>query len=101
MMTSQVLREAAIELSFEGRFGLGIDQWPYVPFDVPPGVHRIDVRTSHDRFSLLGVARNVLDLGIFRPADYENPLRSDRVRHASRIRMRPMAALTNPGVAGG
>jgi hypothetical protein len=36
-MTPQVLREAAIELSFEGRFNLGIDQWPYVPFDVPPG----------------------------------------------------------------
>jgi hypothetical protein len=72
MMTPQVLREAAIEL------------------DVPPGVHRIDVRTSHDRSSLLGVARNVLDLGIFRPAGYEIRFALIEVRRASRTRMRPM-----------
>jgi hypothetical protein len=58
-------------LSFEGRSAFGIDQWAYVPFDVPPGVHRIDVSTSHARFSLLGVARNVLDLGIFGPAGHD------------------------------
>jgi len=58
-------------LSFSGRIRFGIDQWAYVPFDVPPGVRRINVSTSHDRFSLFGVARNVLDLGIFGPAGYE------------------------------
>lgn len=63
--------ESTITLSFEGRFPFGIDQWAYVPFDVPPGVHRIDVSTSHERFSLLGVAGNVLDLGIFGPAGRE------------------------------
>ena len=31
----------------------------------------IDVTTSHDRFSLLGFGRNVLDLGIFGPAGHE------------------------------
>ena len=55
-------------LSFRGRFPFGIDQWALVPFDVPAGVRRITVSTSHDRFSLAGVARNVLDLGIFGPA---------------------------------
>lgn len=58
-------------LSFEGRFGFGIDKWAYVPFDVPAGIERIDVSTSHDRFSVIGVARNVLDLGIFGPAGHE------------------------------
>jgi hypothetical protein len=58
-------------LEFEGRFGFGIDQWAYVPFDVPAGVRRISVSTSHDTFTLFGVARNVLDLGIFGPAGHE------------------------------
>jgi predicted metal-dependent phosphoesterase TrpH len=58
-------------LDFSGRFGFGIDQWSYVPFDVPTGVRRIGVSTSHDRFSLFGVARNVLDMGIFGPAGYD------------------------------
>jgi hypothetical protein len=58
-------------LSFGGRFRFGIDQWAYVPFDVPPGVKRITVRTYHDRFSLLGVARNVLDLGMFGSAGHD------------------------------
>ena len=71
MTTLETTREANINLSFEGHFGLGIDQWAYVPFDVPAGIHRIDVSTSHDRFSLLGVARNVLDLGIFGPAGHD------------------------------
>lgn len=60
-----------ITLNFGGRFGFGIDQWAYVPFDVPPGVRRIGASTSHDRFSLFGVARNVLDLGIFGPAGHD------------------------------
>jgi hypothetical protein len=60
-----------ITLDFRGRFGLGIDQWAYVPFDVPTGVRRITVSTSHDRFSLFGVAGNVLDLGIFGPAGHD------------------------------
>jgi hypothetical protein len=34
-------------------------------------VQRIRVATSHDDFSLAGVARNVLDLGIFGPAGYD------------------------------
>lgn len=58
-------------LDFGGRFPFGIDQWAYVPFDVPPGVRRIGVDTSHDRFSVFGVARNVLDLGVFGPAGHE------------------------------
>lgn len=64
-------RESTISLSFEGRFPFGIDRWAYVPFDVPAGVHRIDVSTSHERLSLFGVARNVLDLGIFGPAGHD------------------------------
>jgi hypothetical protein len=63
--------ETSITLDFSGRFGVGIDRWAYVPFDVPPGVRRITVGTSHDRFSLFGMARNVLDLGIFGPAGHE------------------------------
>jgi hypothetical protein len=61
----------AIELAFSGRFGFGIYRWEYLPFDVPPGVQRIRVATSHDDFSVAGVARNVLDLGIFGPAGYD------------------------------
>jgi hypothetical protein len=56
---------------FGGRFRFGIDQWTYIPFDVPAGVRRISVHTSHDRFSLFGVARNVLDMGIFGPAGHD------------------------------
>jgi hypothetical protein len=65
------LEATSITHSFQGRFGFGIDQWAYVPFDVPAGIQRIDVSASHDRFSLLGVARNVLDLGIFGPAGHD------------------------------
>jgi hypothetical protein len=61
----------AIELAFSGRFGFGIYRWAYLPFDVPPGVQRIRVATSHDDFSVAGMARNVLDLGIFGPAGYD------------------------------
>jgi len=60
-----------VTLEFGGRFRLGIDQWAYVPFDVPTGVRRITVSTVHNQFSLFGVARNVLDLGIFGPAGYQ------------------------------
>lgn len=63
--------DTRVALSFSGRFNFGIDQWAYVPFDVPAGVQRIDVSTSHDHFSLLGIGRNVLDLGIFGPAGHE------------------------------
>src|SRR5215510_16273580 len=63
--------DTRVELSFCGRFNFGIDQWAYVPFDVPAGTQRIDVSTSHDQFSLLGIGRNVLDLGIFGPAGHE------------------------------
>ncbi|ORW41618.1 hypothetical protein AWB90_20155 [Mycobacterium paraense] len=65
-------REAqAIHLSFSGRFGFGIDQWAYLPFEVPLGVRRIRVATSHDRFAVGGPIRNVLDLGMFGPAGHE------------------------------
>lgn len=63
--------DSTITLTHHGRFGFGIDQWAYVPFDVPAGVRRIDVSTTHSRFSLGAVANNVLDLGIFGPAGYE------------------------------
>lgn len=61
----------AIELAFSGRFGFGIYRWAYLPFDVPPGIQRIRVSTSHENFSVGSVARNVLDLGIFGPAGYD------------------------------
>jgi hypothetical protein len=63
--------DTRVEFSFRGRFGFGIDQWAYVPFDVPAGTQRIDVSASHDQFSVLGIGRNVLDLGIFGPAGHE------------------------------
>jgi hypothetical protein len=63
--------DSGITHSFQGRFKFGIDQWAYVPFEVPEGISRIVVSTSHDQFSLLGIGRNVLDLGIFGPAGHE------------------------------
>jgi hypothetical protein len=63
--------DAGITLSFSGRFKFGFDQWAYVPFDVPAGINRIEVSTSHGQFSLLGIGRNVLDLGIFGPAGHQ------------------------------
>jgi hypothetical protein len=41
--------DTRVELSFRGRFNFGIDQWAYVPFDVPAGTRRIDVSTSPPR----------------------------------------------------
>jgi hypothetical protein len=61
----------AIEVAFSGRFGFGIYRWAYLPFDVPTGVQRIRVTTSHENFALAGLARNVLDLGIFGPSGYD------------------------------
>ena len=61
----------AIQVAFSGRFRFGIYRWAYLPFDVPAGVRRIRVATSHENFTAAGVARNVLDLGIFGPAGYE------------------------------
>ena len=54
-----------IHVTFSGRFGFGIDQWAYLPFEVPACVQRIRVSTSHDHFAVGGLIRNVLDLGIF------------------------------------
>ncbi|MBV8861988.1 MAG: PHP domain-containing protein [Mycobacterium sp.] len=61
----------AIEVAFSGRFGFGIYRWAYLPFDVPAGVQRIRVATSHDNFAVGGLARNVLDLGVFGPASHD------------------------------
>jgi hypothetical protein len=58
-------------LAFSGRFGFGIDQWAYLPFEVPAGVRRIRVTTSHDRFAVGALIRNVLDLGVFGPAGHD------------------------------
>src|ERR1700691_3057415 len=61
----------AIEVAFSGRFVFGIYRWAYLPFDVPAGVQRIRVSTSHENFAVAGLARNMLDLGIFGPAGYD------------------------------
>src|ERR1700739_1522293 len=63
-------RSGEIDVAFSGRFGLGIDRWVYLPFEVPRGVRRIRVAISHDSFALCGIARNVLDLGILGPAGH-------------------------------
>ncbi len=60
-----------IHLTFSGRFGFVIDQWAYLPFEVPLGVQRIRVTTSHDSFAVGGLIRNVLDLGMFGPAGHD------------------------------
>lgn len=59
-----------IHLAFSGRFGFGIDQWAYLPFEVPAGVRRVRVDTAHDAFAVGGPVRNVLDLGVFGPAGH-------------------------------
>lgn len=60
----------AIEIAFSGRFGFGIYRWAYLPFEVPPGVQQIRVATSHDS-GMGGLARNVLDLGMFGAAGHD------------------------------
>jgi hypothetical protein len=60
----------AIEIAFSGRFGFGIYRWAYLPFDVPHGVQQIRVAASHDS-GMGGLARNVLDLGMFGPAGHD------------------------------
>lgn len=70
-MGTATVAPGAIELAFSGRFGFGIYRWAYLPFDVPAGVQQIRVSTSHDDFAVAGVARNVLDLGIFGPAGHD------------------------------
>lgn len=61
----------AIDVAFSGRFGFGIYRWAYLPFDVPAGVQRIRVSTSHEDSAIGGLVRNVLDLGVFGPAGYD------------------------------
>ena len=70
-MGTATVAPGAIELAFSGRFGFGIDQWAYLPFEVPAGVQRIRVTTAHDRFAVGGLIRNVLDLGVFGPAGHD------------------------------
>src|SRR5271163_965835 len=61
----------AIEVAFSGRFGFGIYRWAYLPFEVPAGVQQIRVATSHEDFVVGGLARNVLDLGVFGPPGHD------------------------------
>jgi hypothetical protein len=68
-----------IHIAFSGRFGFGIDQWAYLPFEVPAGVQRIRVTTSHDHFAVGGLIRNVLDLGVFGPAGHDSHTQSQAV----------------------
>ena len=70
-MSIATVAPGVIEINFAGRFGFGIYRWAYLPFDVPPGVQRIQVSTSHENFSAAGIARNVLDLGVFGPAGHD------------------------------
>ena len=48
-----------IQLAFSGRFGFGIDQWAYLPFEVPAGVRRIPVTTSHEQLRWASNPRRV------------------------------------------
>ena len=70
-MSVATVAPGAIEVMFAGRFGFGIYRWAYLPFDVPPGVQRIRVSTSHEDFAVGPLARNVLDLGIFGSAGHD------------------------------
>jgi len=62
---------AATEVVFSGRFGFGIYRWAHLPFEVPAGVQQIRVSTSYEDFAVAGLARNVLDLGMFGPAGHD------------------------------
>ncbi|MFB7462659.1 hypothetical protein ACFCZ1_03955 [Streptomyces sp. NPDC056224] len=53
-----------VTTTHRGRAPQGNDQWAYVAFDVPAGVQRISVATSHD------AAAGILDLGIFGPSGF-------------------------------
>ncbi len=53
-----------VTTTYQGRAPKGNDQWAYVAFDVPAGVQRISVDTSHD------AAAGILDLGIFGPSGF-------------------------------
>lgn len=67
-----VTRAGSVTHTFTGRSPFGIDQWAYVPFEVPPGVRRVSVSYSYDEFVLVpGVAANVLDIGAFGPAGWD------------------------------
>ncbi|MEJ8646356.1 hypothetical protein WKI68_44030 [Streptomyces sp. MS1.HAVA.3] len=50
--------------TYRGHAPYGNDQWAYVAFDVPAGVQRISVSTSHD------ASAGILDLGIFGPSGF-------------------------------
>ncbi|MFH9799196.1 MULTISPECIES: hypothetical protein [Streptomyces] len=50
--------------TYTGRSPYGNDQWAYVAFDVPAGVRRISVSTTHDG------SAGILDLGIFGPTGF-------------------------------
>ncbi|MGW7173015.1 CehA/McbA family metallohydrolase [Streptomyces xanthophaeus] len=53
-----------VTTTYRGHAPYGMDQWAYVPFDVPAGVQRISVSASHD------AAAGILDLGIFDAARF-------------------------------
>ncbi|SPM38726.1 PHP domain protein [Mycobacterium numidiamassiliense] len=69
--TTEQHDDGTIEIAFSGRFGFGIYRWAYLPFHVPAGVQQIRVGTSHEDFAAAGIARNVLDLGIFGPPGFD------------------------------
>ncbi|MEU9234137.1 CehA/McbA family metallohydrolase [Streptomyces subrutilus] len=56
-----------VTTTYRGRAPYGNDQWAYVAFDVPAGVRRISVSTSHD------ASAGILDLGIFGPPGTSGP----------------------------
>ncbi|MFG2771086.1 CehA/McbA family metallohydrolase [Streptomyces sp. NPDC048350] len=53
-----------VTTTYKGRAPYGHDQWAYVAFDVPAGVQRISVSTTHD------ATAGILDLGIFDPSRF-------------------------------
>ncbi|MEU7011156.1 CehA/McbA family metallohydrolase [Streptomyces sp. NPDC046332] len=53
-----------VTTTYKGRAPYGNDQWAYVAFDVPAGVQRISVSTTHD------ATAGILDLGIFDPSRF-------------------------------
>jgi hypothetical protein len=69
-VSTEQCADGTIETAFSGRFGFGIYRWAYLPFDVPTGAQRIRVSASHEDFAVAGLARNVLDLGIFGPTGH-------------------------------